>query len=58
VARFEKMGDLFEPLLELRQKMPDLRTAAAAAQPEPVEIAAPADEAYPAPGKKRAGKKR
>ena len=25
VARFEKMGDLFEPLLELKQKLPDLK---------------------------------
>ncbi len=30
VARFEKMGDLFEPLLELKQKLPDLKATAAA----------------------------
>lgn len=46
VARFEKMGDLFEPLLELKQKLPDLK-AAAATGPEPVEIAAQADEDQP-----------
>ena len=25
VARFEKMGDLFEPVLELKQQLPDLK---------------------------------
>jgi bifunctional non-homologous end joining protein LigD len=45
IARFEKVGDLFEPLLELKQKLPDLKaTAAAAMEPEPVEIAAQAEE--------------
>lgn len=53
VARFEKMGDLFEPLLELKQKLPDLK--AAAAGPEPVEIAAQADEIQP-PTRSRAKK--
>ena len=42
IARFEKMGDLFEPVLELKQKLPDLK-AAAAKEPELVEIAAEAD---------------
>jgi bifunctional non-homologous end joining protein LigD len=64
VARFEKMGDLFEPVLELKQKLPDLQKAgvapAAAAQavaPEKIEIAAQADEDYSKPAKKsRAGK--
>jgi len=28
VARFEKMGDLFEPMLELKQQLPDLRRPA------------------------------
>ena len=46
ISRFEKMGDLFEPLLELKQKLPDLKAAIAPAaeQPERVEIAAQADE--------------
>jgi DNA primase len=25
VARFEKMGDLFEPVLELKQRLPDVK---------------------------------
>ena len=41
VARFEKMGDLFAPVLELKQKLPDLRKTGAAA---PIEIAAQAEE--------------
>src|SRR6202034_1641840 len=45
VARFEKMGDLFEPVLELKQKLPDLKaTGAAAREPERIEIAAQAEE--------------
>ena len=44
IARFEKMGDLFEPVLELRQKLPDLKAAAVAQTPEAIEIAAEADE--------------
>jgi bifunctional non-homologous end joining protein LigD len=45
VARFEKMGDLFEPVLELKQRLPDLRKAASAAvEPGKIEIAAEADE--------------
>jgi DNA primase len=46
VARFEKMGDLFEPVLELKQKLPDLRKAGAV-QPERIEIAAQADGSHP-----------
>jgi bifunctional non-homologous end joining protein LigD len=56
VARFEKMGDLFEPVLELKQKLPDLRKAVAA-QPEKIEIAAQADEDFSAV-KRGAGKKK
>jgi bifunctional non-homologous end joining protein LigD len=44
VERFEKMGDLFAPVLELKQQLPDLRGARAAAQPERIEIAAQAEE--------------
>jgi bifunctional non-homologous end joining protein LigD len=46
VARFEKLGDLFEPMLELKQKLPNLKQSAAAAgrAPERIEIAAHADE--------------
>jgi bifunctional non-homologous end joining protein LigD len=46
VARFEKQGDLFEPVLKLKQKLPNLKAAASAAKPEapPIEIAAQAEE--------------
>ena len=43
VARFEKKGDLFEPVLELKQKLPDVKAAAAASEPKPIEIAAQSD---------------
>jgi bifunctional non-homologous end joining protein LigD len=43
IARFEKMGDLFEPVLELKQKLPDIK-AAAAKEPPMIEIAAQAEE--------------
>ena len=46
VARVEKLGDLFEPVLELKQTLPDLRKAAIAAEPERIEIAAQADEGH------------
>jgi bifunctional non-homologous end joining protein LigD len=60
VARVEKLGDLFEPVLELKQRLPDLQKAGAAAPaPEPIEIAAHAVEESPARGRsKRAQKKR
>lgn len=45
VARFEKIGDLFEPLLELKQKLPNLKAMAAGeAEQEPIEIAAEAED--------------
>jgi bifunctional non-homologous end joining protein LigD len=51
VARFEKMGDLFEPVLKLKQKLPTLKelTGAVApeAKPERIEIAAQAEEDSP-----------
>jgi len=46
VARVEKMGDLFEPMLELKQRLPDLKGGTAAA-PEPIEIAAQVEENSP-----------
>jgi len=63
VARFEKMGDLFEPVLELKQSLPDLKklaASAAAETTEPIEIAAQAGDTRSAPQKsaaKKAGKK-
>jgi bifunctional non-homologous end joining protein LigD len=59
VVRFEKMGDLFEPVLELKQSLPDLKKLAAAAaeeRPEPIEIAAQAEDRGPVPEKKTANK--
>jgi len=39
VTRFEKMGDLFEPVLELKQQLPDLKRTGGApvAEPETIE---------------------
>ena len=49
IARFEKMGDLFEPALEVKQKLPDMKKTgvAPAAPPKGIDIAAEADENYP-----------
>ena len=55
VARFEKLGDLFEPVLALKQTLPDLKKLAAAAiaeKPEPVVIAAQADDVRSAPAQR------
>jgi bifunctional non-homologous end joining protein LigD len=60
VARFEKMGDLFAPVLELKQRLPDLKgVAASAVAKEPtMSIAAQAqEEDEPAKAPRRAGKK-
>src|SRR6267143_868076 len=51
VARAEKMGDLFEPVLELKQKLPDVKgllaglgeAAAKASEPERIDLAAQAE---------------
>jgi len=44
LARIDKMGDLFEPVLTLKQKLPQLAGAAASSEPEEsVAIAAQAD---------------
>ena len=62
IARFEKMGDLFEPVLKLKQKLPDLKTAAvpsAVVKNKPIELAAQADDDHrpkKAPGKTGAKK--
>ncbi len=45
VARVEKMGDLFAPLLELKQRLPDLGAVAdSEVMGEPISIAAQAEE--------------
>ena len=46
IARFEKKGDLFEPVLELKQKLPDLKAATVPSEPAPIEIAAQADDGH------------
>ena len=46
VARVEKLGDLFEPVLELKQRLPDLKKAWRQ-QPEAIEIAAQAEDDAP-----------
>src|SRR5580704_14577105 len=55
LARVEKMGDLFEPVLALKQTLPDLKKLAAAAvaeKPEPVEIAAQEDDVRSVPAQR------
>jgi bifunctional non-homologous end joining protein LigD len=49
VKRFEKMGDLFEPVLDLKQKLPQLKVAAPAlaSHSEKIQIAAQADDHQP-----------
>ena len=47
VARFDKMGDLFAPVLQLKQRLPDLKGVAAstaAEQAMPISIAAQAED--------------
>jgi hypothetical protein len=64
VARFEKMGDLFQPVLKLKQKLPTLKELTGAvtpeAEPERIEIAAEAEEGSPKTARrvqKKSGKK-
>jgi bifunctional non-homologous end joining protein LigD len=56
VKRFEKMGDLHKPVLELKQKLPDLRKPAVAAPGTAIDLAASADETDSEPVPKKAGK--
>src|ERR1700733_9820162 len=61
VSRFEKLGDLFEPVLELKQKLPtikELMPMAAAEQPERIDLAAQAEEEPVKPRRKIAHKPR
>ncbi len=58
IARFEKMGDLFEPTLRLKQKLPKPNAAAPAGPTnEPVEIAAHAEDAPRRTAAKKQAKK-
>ena len=59
VARFEKMGDLFEPVLELKQALPNLKAGSVAtAVPAPTELAAQgdSDDVPPKTPKKKSSK--
>jgi bifunctional non-homologous end joining protein LigD len=57
VARVEKMGDLFAPVLELKQRLPDLgKVVPAAEAEEPISLAAQA-EGQPKQTRRRAVKK-
>jgi bifunctional non-homologous end joining protein LigD len=57
VARMEKLGDLFAPVLELKQRLPDLKAVAntASVVDKPISITGEADE--PAEDRRRARKK-
>jgi bifunctional non-homologous end joining protein LigD len=52
IERFEKFGDLHAAVLELKQKLPDLRAAAAAPQPATVDLAAQADDELERPARR------
>lgn len=64
VSRFEKIGDLFEPLLELKQKLPTIKELVPTAvgeseeEPEKIEIAAQAEDDGPAKPSRKAAKPR
>jgi bifunctional non-homologous end joining protein LigD len=47
LSRVEKIGDLFAPVITLKQRLPDLTAVVAAKEPEPVKIAARASSARP-----------
>jgi bifunctional non-homologous end joining protein LigD len=53
VARVEKMGDLFAPLLTLKQRLPDLKQVAASAAAEPEETFSSAAQAEEKPKRSR-----
>jgi bifunctional non-homologous end joining protein LigD len=58
VARVEKMGDLSAPLLELEQRLPDLKRTVSSSAPteKPLSIAAAAEDESPKPQPKAARK--
>jgi bifunctional non-homologous end joining protein LigD len=58
VARFEKQGDLFEPLLHLKQRLPDLKATTAPKALSGIEIAAAGDEGDSQPKTKHVRKQR
>jgi len=58
IARVEKLGDLFAPVLALKQRLPDVKGVAASAEEaeEPISLAAQAEDDEKAV-RRRAGKK-
>jgi bifunctional non-homologous end joining protein LigD len=60
VSRVEKFGDLFAPVLELKQRLPDLKAEAGRAvaeADEPISIAAQAEEEEPKKARRSGVKK-
>jgi len=58
VSRVEKLGDLFAPVLELKQRLPDLKAVAGAPiEEDPISIAAQAEEEKPKKPRGRAARK-
>jgi len=60
VSRVEKFGDLFAPVLELKQRLPDLKAETSgpvAEVDEPISIAAQAEEEEPKKARRRGVKK-
>ena len=53
VSRFDKIGDLFEPVISWKQRLPELKAVAGtvATEPQRIEIAARTDEKDPPPPK-------
>jgi bifunctional non-homologous end joining protein LigD len=56
ISRVEKIGDLFAPVITLKQRLPDLKAVAAENGPERIKIAAPPDQ-DPAPQQRKAARK-
>src|ERR1700694_39923 len=56
-SRVDKLGDLFAPVITLKQRLPDLRSLTVAKKPQHIEIAAQAD-GNNAPPRKAAPKKK
>jgi len=57
IARFEKKGDLFEAVLSLKQKLPELKaTRAQEAERKPIELAAQPENEHPRGGSARTKK--
>jgi bifunctional non-homologous end joining protein LigD len=47
ISRFEKIGDLFAPVITLKQKLPDLKAVGSEKEPERIEMVSQKDSARP-----------